>query len=54
MLEHPEVVTMHLIDLVDRSLRHRDTTSEERRRLPLVRRTVTPVRRRGRRRDGAA
>jgi pimeloyl-ACP methyl ester carboxylesterase len=54
MLEHPELVTMHLIDLVERSLRHRDTTPAERRRLPLVRRTVTPVRRRGRRRDGAA
>jgi pimeloyl-ACP methyl ester carboxylesterase len=54
MLEHPEVVTMHLIDLIERSLRHRDTTAAERTRLPLVRRTVTPVRRRGRRRDGAA
>jgi pimeloyl-ACP methyl ester carboxylesterase len=54
MLEHPEVVTMHLIDLVERSLLHRDTTPAERGRLPLVRRTVTPVRRRGRRRDGAA
>jgi pimeloyl-ACP methyl ester carboxylesterase len=54
MLEHPEVVTMHLIDLVERSLLHRDTTSAERGRLPLVRRTVTPVRRRGRRRNGAA
>jgi hypothetical protein len=54
MLEHPDVVTMHLTDLVERSLRERDTTSEERRRMPLVRRTVTPVRRRGRRRDGAA
>jgi pimeloyl-ACP methyl ester carboxylesterase len=54
MLEHPEVVTMYLTDLVERSLRHRDTTLAERGRLPLVRRTVTPVRRRGRRRDGAA
>jgi len=54
MLEHPEVVTMHLIDLIERSLLHRDTTLAERGRLPLVRRTVTPVRRRGRRRDGAA
>jgi pimeloyl-ACP methyl ester carboxylesterase len=54
MLEHPEVVTMHLVELIERSLRHRDTTPAERRRLPLVRRTVTPVRRRGRRRDGAA
>jgi pimeloyl-ACP methyl ester carboxylesterase len=54
MLEHPEVVTMHLIELVERSVRERDTTSAERRRVPLGRRTVTPVRRRGRRRDGAA
>jgi pimeloyl-ACP methyl ester carboxylesterase len=54
MLEHPEVVTMHLTDLAERSLRRRDTTPAERGRLPLVRRTVTPVRRWGRRRDGAA
>ncbi|MGZ4612606.1 MAG: alpha/beta fold hydrolase [Kineosporiaceae bacterium] len=54
MLEHPEVVTMHLVELVERARRMRDTTSEERRRVPLVRRTVTPMRRRGRRRDGAA
>jgi pimeloyl-ACP methyl ester carboxylesterase len=54
MLEHPEVVTMHLVDLVQRSERERDTTSQERRRVPLARRTVTPVRRRGRRRNGAA
>jgi pimeloyl-ACP methyl ester carboxylesterase len=55
MLEHPDVVTTHLVELIERSLRHRDTTPAERRRLPLVRRTVTPVRRRGRRRrDGAA
>jgi pimeloyl-ACP methyl ester carboxylesterase len=54
MLEHPEVVTMHLIDLIERSLLHRDTTAAERGRLPLVRRTVTPVRRGGRRRNGAA
>jgi pimeloyl-ACP methyl ester carboxylesterase len=54
LLEHPEVVTMHLIDLIERSLRRRDTTLAERGRLPLVRRTVTPVRRRGRRRNGAA
>jgi pimeloyl-ACP methyl ester carboxylesterase len=54
MLEHPQVVTMHLIDLVERSSRHRDTADGEQRRVPSVRRTVTPVRRRGRRRDGAA
>jgi pimeloyl-ACP methyl ester carboxylesterase len=54
MLEHPEVVTMHLIDLVERSVRQRDTTSAERRRVPPVRRSVTPVRPRRRRRDGAA
>jgi pimeloyl-ACP methyl ester carboxylesterase len=54
MLEHPEVVTMHLLDLVERATRERDTTSAERQRLPLVRRTVTPVGRRGRRQDGAA
>jgi pimeloyl-ACP methyl ester carboxylesterase len=54
MLEHPEIVTMHLVELLERSVRRRDTSPEDRRRLPLVRRTVTPVRRRGRRRDGAA
>jgi len=55
MLEHPEVVTMNLVELVERALRRRDTTYQERRRVPLVRRTVTPVRRRGwGRRDGAA
>jgi pimeloyl-ACP methyl ester carboxylesterase len=51
MLEHPEVVTMHLIDLVERSSRARDTSAREQRRVPATRRTVTPVRRRGRRRD---
>jgi pimeloyl-ACP methyl ester carboxylesterase len=54
MLEHPEVVTMHIVDLIERARRTRDTTSAERRRVPLVRHTVTPVRRRGRRQDGAA
>jgi pimeloyl-ACP methyl ester carboxylesterase len=51
MLEHPQIVTMHLIDLVDRSLRSQGASSREQRRAPATRRTVTPVRRRGRRRD---
>ena len=51
MLEHPQIVTMHLLDLVQRSLRAQGTTSREQRRAPATRRTVTPVRRRGRRRD---
>jgi pimeloyl-ACP methyl ester carboxylesterase len=54
LLEHPDVVTTHLLDLIERSVRRRDTRPAERGRLPVVRRTVTPVRRRGRRRDGAA
>jgi pimeloyl-ACP methyl ester carboxylesterase len=51
MLEHPRIVTMHLIDLVQRSLRAQGASSAEQRRAPATRRTVTPVRRRGRRRD---
>jgi pimeloyl-ACP methyl ester carboxylesterase len=54
MLEHPEVVTMHLADLVERSRQPRDTTLAERPPVPLVRRTVTSVGRAGRRRNGAA
>ena len=53
MLEHPEVVTMYLVDLVQRSLRGRQATSEQPRRVLPGRRTVTPVRRRGRRRDAS-
>ena len=51
MLEHPQIVTMHLLDLVRRSLLTQGPTSREQRRAPATRRTVTPVRRRGRRRD---
>jgi pimeloyl-ACP methyl ester carboxylesterase len=51
MLEHPQIVTLHLLDLVRRSLRAHGTTSREPRRATATRRTVTPVRRRGRRRD---
>jgi pimeloyl-ACP methyl ester carboxylesterase len=54
MLEHPEVVTMHLLDLVQRAERSAAPTAEERQRVTPSRRTVTPVRRTGRRRDGAA
>jgi pimeloyl-ACP methyl ester carboxylesterase len=51
MLEHPQIVTLHLLDLVRRSLRAQGPTSREPRRATATRRTVTPVRRRGRRRD---
>jgi pimeloyl-ACP methyl ester carboxylesterase len=51
MLEHPQIVTLHLLDLVRRSLRAQGPTSPEPRRATATRRTVTPVRRRGRRRD---
>jgi pimeloyl-ACP methyl ester carboxylesterase len=51
MLEHPRIVTMHLIDLVERSLGTQGASWTEQRRASATRRTVTPVRRRGRRRD---
>lgn len=51
MLEHPDIVTGHLADLVERSLRSL-ATGRRARRLPSVRRTVTSLRRRPR--DGAA
>ena len=51
MLEHPRIVTMHLVDLVERSLRSQGASSREQRRAVATRRTVTHVRRRGRRRD---
>ncbi len=51
MLEHPQIVTLHLLDLVRRSLRAHGPSSPEPRRATATRRTVTPVRRRGRRRD---
>ena len=54
MLEHPDVVTMHLVELVERAERSAAPRFEERRRVNASRRTVTPMRRRGRRRDGAA
>ena len=54
MLEHPEVVTGHLVDLIERSLRSHERPGDHHRRLsPLVRRTVTSLRRH-RRRDGVA
>jgi pimeloyl-ACP methyl ester carboxylesterase len=55
MLEHPDVVTGHLVELVERSLRSvgRDGRPVAARRPGRVRRTVTPLRRR-RRGDGAA
>lgn len=52
MLEHPEVVSGHLGELVERSLR---SHAEGRpRRLPSIRRTVTSLRRRQRAGGGAA
>jgi pimeloyl-ACP methyl ester carboxylesterase len=54
MLEHPDVVTNHLTELIERSLRSRGRVDASSGRRPRVRRTVTPLRRRGRRRDGAA
>jgi pimeloyl-ACP methyl ester carboxylesterase len=51
MLEHPRIVTLHLIELVERSLRTQGASSPEQPRASATRRTVTPVRRRGRRRD---
>ena len=53
MLEHPEVVTGHLVELVERSLRAHEGRDGPGRRGGKVRRTVTPLRRR-RRRNGAA
>jgi pimeloyl-ACP methyl ester carboxylesterase len=52
MLEHPEVVTGHLADLIERSARAQAGQAPARR--GLIRRTITPLRRRRRRRDGAA
>jgi len=54
MLEHPELVTGHLLELIERALRSHGRVDAAGRRRPRVRRTVTPLRRRGRRRDGAA
>jgi pimeloyl-ACP methyl ester carboxylesterase len=54
MLEHPDVVTGHLAELVARSLRAAGKPSGPGRRSGRVRRSVTPLRRRGQRRDGAA
>jgi hypothetical protein len=53
MLEHPRIVTLHLLDLIERSLRAQGLGGREQRRAPATRRTVTPVRRRGRRRDAS-
>jgi pimeloyl-ACP methyl ester carboxylesterase len=53
MLEHPDVVTGHLTDLIDRALRAQ-LLDAERLRMPLVRRTVTSLRRRRRRANGVA
>ena len=52
MLEHHEVVTGHLSELIERSMRAQDGAEHPRR--GFIRRTVTPLRRRRRRRDGAA
>jgi fermentation-respiration switch protein FrsA (DUF1100 family) len=57
LLEHPEVVTGHLVELVERSQRSLDRRGPPggpARGPGRVRRTVIPLRRRGRRRDGAA
>jgi pimeloyl-ACP methyl ester carboxylesterase len=62
MLEHPDVVTGHLVDLIERSLRSYGRAGSAERtahdgvlhRRPLVRRTVTSLRGRRRRKDGAA
>jgi pimeloyl-ACP methyl ester carboxylesterase len=43
MLEHPDVVTGHVADLIQRSLRAAQHPTKPKRR-PLARRTVTPVR----------
>jgi len=55
MLEHPDVVTEHLEDLIERALRSAARTGAGGRRRvgPTVRRTVTSLRRK-RRREGAA
>lgn len=50
MLEHPEVVTGHLTELIERSVRSLATGRQ--RKLPSIRRTVTSLRRRHR--DGVA
>jgi pimeloyl-ACP methyl ester carboxylesterase len=53
MLEHHEVVTGHLTELIERSARAQQGGESPARR-GLLRRTVTPLRRRRKRRDGAA
>lgn len=53
MLEHPEVVTGHLVELVERAMRAQAGRDGPARRHLLGRRTVTPLRRVGRRRHGA-
>jgi pimeloyl-ACP methyl ester carboxylesterase len=53
MLEHHDVVTGHLSELIERSVRAHDGGDGPIRR-GLIRRTVTPLRRRRKRRDGAA
>ena len=52
MLEHPDVVTAHLTDLIERALRSQ-TREPGAARIPLVRRTITSLRRR-RRANGVA
>jgi pimeloyl-ACP methyl ester carboxylesterase len=44
MLEHPQIVTGHLVDLIERSLRSQ--ADRQNHRLPPIRHTVTSVRRR--------
>jgi pimeloyl-ACP methyl ester carboxylesterase len=52
MLEHPEVVTGHLVELVERASRAANSGQGPRR--GRFRRTVTPLRRRHKHHDGAA
>jgi pimeloyl-ACP methyl ester carboxylesterase len=52
MLEHPEVVTGHLVELVERASRAANSGQGPRR--GRFRRTVTPLRRRRKHHDGAA
>ncbi len=50
MLEHPEVVDGHLVELLDRAMRAHTAPDRKRYGTP-ARRTVMPLRRRRRRRD---
>ncbi len=52
MLEYPDVVTSHLLELIERAQRGRESRGP--RRGGRIRHTITPLRRRRRHRDGAA